>query len=130
MSDEKIQKLQEKFKQNLKGFIFQAIQNNNLVNVRKFTRSIVQRCELEPSDFKDEKGENLLHLAIKHNKCTDENHKSYIYDPEWKILKELIACNTNDSAVEMLQEENAQGNTPLQLLVDADFKALKRCIMN
>jgi len=108
--------LQERFLANLNGYILQAIARSNLVNVRKFTRSIVERCDLDPSKFKDDQGNNLLHLAVMY-------HDSEV-DPEWKILKELIACNPDSSAV-TLQDENAEGKTPLELLLGKDNQAFE-----
>ncbi len=124
LDDERIQELQEKFKQNLKGFILQAIQNNNLVNVRKFTRSIVQRCELEPSTFQDEQNNNLLHLAVTSNMYSEGSNETWkVRDPEWKILKELIACNVKDSAVKMLQNMSSEKISVMEMLFDKDYSA-------
>ncbi|MDP3889399.1 MAG: leucine-rich repeat domain-containing protein [bacterium] len=76
-------RLQQIYLDNIKRFIIQAIQRSNLVNVRKFTRSIIERCEIDPNSFHNEHGNNLLQLAILHH----DSEK----DPEGKIIKELMA---------------------------------------
>ncbi len=99
LDNEKIQELQDRFLK-LKNFIITAIENNNLKNVRAFCRLRAEPWQLHLNDFRDEQNNNLLHLAVKYH---DETK-----DPEWKILKELIACDPGAGG-KMLEEKNDRG---------------------
>jgi Leucine-rich repeat (LRR) protein len=116
------QELQRHFEQ-LRRFIFKAIKDNHLPDVRGFIHLHAEPWQLHLKDFKDENSNNLLHLAVMHNAIQQEGHSAQTLDPKWCILKELIACNVNDSAAKMLKEENADGKTPLNLLIPFDGNA-------
>jgi Leucine-rich repeat (LRR) protein len=123
------QKLQDRFEQ-LKRFIFKAVKDNHLPDVRGFIHLRAELWQLHLKDFKDEHGNNLLHLAVMHNVFQQEGHSAQTLDPQWRILKELLACNVNDSATKMLKEKNADGKTPLNLLLAIDGAAFNEICQN